>query len=296
MPGKSKLTADAAERAALRDLSKSEQRGEADRARAILLTLEGRQRRGDRRRSRGACQHGAQLAGLLCAWRGGGAAAAPEARTAGQDRAACRGDRRGDPERRYAPRWRLDAAAPVCRDCPARRAGDLAAVALAPIAPKGFAWRRPRHTLKGRQDAAAVAASRRAPCRSENPGRGGGDRSGVPRRIRGAHASLSGALLGPARHRVAHPSPRPGEKAGDARRLRSGAPAPARAHQRHQALHRLCCPARPTRRRLRHRRTHPAPGRGSRQRADPHQQADNKGARRSAPGSPSNGCRNTPPN
>src|SRR3954452_3052359 len=29
-----------------------------------------------------------------------------------------------------------------------------------PTAPKGFAWRRPRHTLKGRQDAAAVAASR----------------------------------------------------------------------------------------------------------------------------------------
>jgi len=48
----------------------------------------------------------------------------------------------------------------VRRDCPARRAGDLAAMALAPIAPKGFAWRRPRHTLKGRQDAAAVAASR----------------------------------------------------------------------------------------------------------------------------------------
>src|ERR1041384_1090641 len=42
MPGKSTLTADAAERAALRALSKSEQRGEADRARAILLTLEGR--------------------------------------------------------------------------------------------------------------------------------------------------------------------------------------------------------------------------------------------------------------
>src|SRR3954454_22086494 len=43
MPGKLKLMADGAERAALRDLSKSEQRGEADRARAILLTLEGRQ-------------------------------------------------------------------------------------------------------------------------------------------------------------------------------------------------------------------------------------------------------------
>ena len=42
MPGKSKLTADAAEQAALRASSKSEQRDEADRARAILLTLEGR--------------------------------------------------------------------------------------------------------------------------------------------------------------------------------------------------------------------------------------------------------------
>src|SRR3954471_3657597 len=42
MPGKSTLTADAAEQAVLRDLSKSAHRGEADRARAILLTLEGR--------------------------------------------------------------------------------------------------------------------------------------------------------------------------------------------------------------------------------------------------------------
>ena len=42
MPGKSKLTADAAERTGLRNLSKSEHRSEADRARAILLTLAGR--------------------------------------------------------------------------------------------------------------------------------------------------------------------------------------------------------------------------------------------------------------
>ena len=42
MAGKSTLTADAAEQATLRALWKSEQRGEADRARAILLTLEGR--------------------------------------------------------------------------------------------------------------------------------------------------------------------------------------------------------------------------------------------------------------
>src|SRR3954453_5905581 len=85
MPGKSTLTADAAERAALRGLSKSEHRGEADRARAILLTLEGGEGRGDRRSSRGAHQYGAQLAWVLRAWRCGGATAAPEARTAGQD-------------------------------------------------------------------------------------------------------------------------------------------------------------------------------------------------------------------
>jgi hypothetical protein len=42
MPGKSKLTADAAERAALRALSKSEQRDEADRARAIPGLRRGR--------------------------------------------------------------------------------------------------------------------------------------------------------------------------------------------------------------------------------------------------------------
>src|SRR3954452_9779102 len=137
MAGKSKLTADAAEQATLRALSKSEQRGEADRARAILLTLEGRK-----------AEEIAAVLGVHIStvrnWRGyfahGGAAAAPAARTAGQDRPACRGDRGGDPERRCAPRWRVDAAAPVCRDRPTRRSGDLAAVAVAPIAPKGFAW------------------------------------------------------------------------------------------------------------------------------------------------------------
>src|SRR5215218_8615546 len=161
MPGKSKLTADAAEQATLRALSKSEHRGEADRARAILLTLKGR------RAEEIAASLGVHVS-TVRNWRGyfahggvTGAAAAPEARTAGQDRPAGRRDCRGDPERRHAPRRRLDAGPPVCRDRPAWRADDLAAVAVAPIAPKGFAWRRPRHTLKGRQDAAAVEASRR---------------------------------------------------------------------------------------------------------------------------------------
>src|SRR3954470_9372589 len=101
MPGKSKLTADAVERATLRGLSKSEHRGEADRARAILLTLEGR------RAEDIAATLGVHVS-TVRNWRGdfahGGAAAAPAARTAGQDRPAGRSDCRGDPGRRYAPR------------------------------------------------------------------------------------------------------------------------------------------------------------------------------------------------
>src|SRR5215208_1890289 len=105
MPGKSKLTADGAEQAVLRDLSKSEHRGEADRARAILLMLEGR------RAEEIAAVLGVHIS-TVRNWRGyfahGGAAAAPAAGTAIRGRAACRGDRRGDPERRHTPRWRLD--------------------------------------------------------------------------------------------------------------------------------------------------------------------------------------------
>src|SRR5215210_2327249 len=103
MPGKSRLTADAAEQATLRALSKSEHRGEADRARAILLTLEGR------RAGEIAAALGVHVS-TVRNWRGyftpGGAAAAQGAGAAGCDRVACRGDRGGDPERRHAPRWR----------------------------------------------------------------------------------------------------------------------------------------------------------------------------------------------
>ena len=56
----------------------------------------GAARRGDRRGARGTCQHGAQLAGLLRAWRSGGTAAAPETGTAGHDRAARWSDRGGE--------------------------------------------------------------------------------------------------------------------------------------------------------------------------------------------------------
>src|SRR3954467_12231259 len=252
----------------------------------------GAARRGDRRGSRGACQHGAQLAGLLCAWRGGRAAAAPEARTTGQDRAACRGDRGGDPDRGHAPRWRLDAAASVCRDRPARRAGDLAAVALAPIAPKGFAWRRPRHTLKGRQDAAAVAASREHLADLKTRAAAGAidlvfldesealthpylarcwARRGAELRIEAPGQAKKRAMLGafdPVHRRLlVHTSPTKRSTDFVALLDQLG------------AAYGTAEGARPPRRRLRPPRRRPAAGCGSRQRADPYQQADNTGAR-----------------
>src|SRR5690349_852620 len=111
MPGKSKLTADAVERAALRELSKSEQRGEADRARAVLLTLEGR------RAGEIAAVLGVHVS-TVRNWRGYFA----HGRVAGL---------RQHPKPGQQAKIGPHAGALVCRDFPARWAGDLVAVALA---------------------------------------------------------------------------------------------------------------------------------------------------------------------
>ena len=64
----------------------------------------------------------------------------------------------GDPGRAGA--GGLDLAPPQGGDRAAGRADDLALTAEHPAAAKGgFAWRRPRHSLKGRQDAQAVERS-----------------------------------------------------------------------------------------------------------------------------------------
>src|SRR5215207_1580041 len=223
MPGKSKLTADAAERAALRALSKSEQRGEADRARAILLTLEGRRAEeiaavlgvhiSTVRNWRGYFAHGG-VAGLRRRQRPGQQAKiGPQA---GAIAAAILND-----DVRHDGGWTL---VRLCAEI-ARRGGPA-------ISPRWLSHQLRQRGLpsggratrsKGARQRAPGRSSGRgqpsAPCRPENPSRSGRDRSGVSRRIRGAHASLSGALLGAARHRVAHPSARSGEETGHARRL-----------------------------------------------------------------------------
>ena len=147
MAGKSKLTADGAEQARLRALSKSAHRGEADRARAILLTLEGR-RAGEIAAALGV--HTSTVRN----WRGyfahGGVAGLRRRQRPGQQ--AKIGPHAGaiaaailDEDARHDGGWTLRACAPRSPGAAGRRSRP---VALAPIAPKGLSGR-PR-TAQGR--------------------------------------------------------------------------------------------------------------------------------------------------
>jgi hypothetical protein len=130
--------------------------GEADRARAALLSLDGRSGAAIGRAPRAR-------ADTARAWRSSfarGGARAPRARPRpGRPGRRAGGGRlgpcRGDPGR--ARRGGLDAAAAGGGDHAAGRRRRLALAPQPAAAPKGgFAWRRPRHTLKGRQDRDAV--------------------------------------------------------------------------------------------------------------------------------------------
>ena len=221
MAGKSKLTADGAEQARLRPLSKSEPTGEADRARAILLTLEGR------RAEDIAATLGVHIS-TVRNWRGyfahGGVAGLRQRPRPGQQ--AKIGPHAGaiaaailDEDTRHDGGWTLPR---LCAEI-ARRGGPADArptVALAPNSTKGVCLGGGRAIFS--KGARTQPRSRPAASTSpdlENPGGSRGDRSGVPRRIRGAYASLSGALLGSARRRSEDRSARPGEEAGHARGL-----------------------------------------------------------------------------
>ena len=155
MAGQSPLLATEEQRTVLMALARSRDRGEADRAcgAADAVRLDEPAHRGGLRRTRG---HGAAVAQRLHARWCGGAQSDGGARPG-----AC--EERGGVARGHAVAGgagrrsaELDHSAPARRD---RGAGGRAHQPLATVqgaAQKKFRWRRPRHTLKGRQDAAEV--------------------------------------------------------------------------------------------------------------------------------------------
>src|ERR1700687_5465789 len=160
MSGQSWIEATAEQRAELRGLAGSSEREEADRARAMLLSLEGWTS------ERIAAAFCAQPDSVRdCRWifgrEGARRVACPQAVRAGAGQSAGRliGGRGGVGAGRIGSA-ELDLAAPASRDREANRAAHLEIAAQCGDAQKrGFAWRRPRHTLKGRQDAEAVERS-----------------------------------------------------------------------------------------------------------------------------------------
>ena len=95
----------------------------------------------------------------------------------------------------------LDASLPVGGDRTAHRPSHLALQAIGGAAKKGaFGSNRPRHTLRGKQDAQAVTRSglRVRWLKQQAPG---GDRLAFCRRVRGPHPPLSRPRLGQVRSR-----------------------------------------------------------------------------------------------
>src|SRR5215213_1052670 len=156
MAGKSPVVASAAPRRELMALSHSRDRGEADRARALLLTLAGwtSPRIAEAfgvREDTVRLWRSAFMTGGVDALRRRCPGSSP-----GQGRVRARG-RRGGSVGTSGGSPQLDLAAAGRRDRETLRRAHLALTALGRVAPKGaFRWRRPRHTLKGRQDAQAV--------------------------------------------------------------------------------------------------------------------------------------------
>ena len=152
MVGKSPVTATDEQRTALKVLAGGVARSEADRARAVLLTLDGWDQRPNRTGIRSARGYSSVLAqrvyarwdrcaaGECCSWtcavQGGGC-------TQGRRASSVAAGRGPD---------QLDAGAPRRRDRGPRGHKHFALAALQSAAPKrGSRFRRPRHTLKGRQ-------------------------------------------------------------------------------------------------------------------------------------------------
>src|SRR3954463_12822126 len=168
------LAADEAGRAELERLGRAAARREADRARAVLWSLEGetsptiaarlgvraeqgrRWRAAFRRGGGGGARSRPRPGRPPPQRRGGGAALAPAAGShAPQARGGARGGGGAAEGRRGRPA-RLDPGPARGRGRGAHRRDDLAGPPERGPAKGGYRWRRPRHTLKGRQDADAV--------------------------------------------------------------------------------------------------------------------------------------------
>jgi transposase-like protein len=211
MPGRSKITTDDEGRSALRVLARSTRRSEADRARAILMTLAGQ------RSAEIAASLGVQ-ASTVREWRGlfrrsgvaalrprapsgrpsriGAAAAALAEAILAED--ACHdrgwaGPCPGSARRSSAGVGRRSATPGSRRSCAARL--QLAPAAAHAQGPPGRRGRRRPPPAAGRAEAA---------------GRGGRDRPALPRRGGGPHPSLPGPPLGPAWDGPAHRGAGPG--------------------------------------------------------------------------------------
>src|SRR3954462_11894173 len=176
MGGRCASAVDADGRAALERLGRPGVRGEADRARAVLWSLDGETsaataaRLGVRaeqvRRWRAAFRAGGGAAPGAAPWacrvpggRGRGAAVAP---AAGAGATQAGGGARRRPRRPAGLRRRpagVDAGPARGRGRGAPRRDDLVRSPERGAAKGGYRWRRPRHTLKGRQDRDAVERS-----------------------------------------------------------------------------------------------------------------------------------------
>src|SRR3954454_14061135 len=176
MAGKSPVTADAEQRSALVALSHSRDRGEADRARAILLPLSGctsRQiaqafgvREDTVRFWRSAFMTGGLEALKTSVAPGPAPGEAARALAVAEEGPACG----------RSPELAAAAFGGAARD--ARRRAHLVLAAIRRAEEKGgFRWRRPRHTLKRRQDPNAV------------------DRAGLRRKLLKAQAEAGDVVL-----------------------------------------------------------------------------------------------------
>src|SRR5258708_2827334 len=138
----------------------------------------------------------------------------------------------------------------------------------------------PAHA-EGTTDRQRGGSDRLAPATAQASGRSWRHRSSLRRRKRGVDASLSRARLGEVRSRLARPGARTSQEGGDAGLARSRHAPTHRPYQPDQAQHRLCGPSRATRRPLRPQaREARQTGRAGRgQWADPRQSALARGPR-----------------